>query len=132
MRCSVCLSRNKRRIGHLSLPVVLYGMEHPQDTQLGWLQDLDIKLAFPGDMLLIAGTRLTIPALRRFVVDFVASIRLSHEDDGAGICVVWVSYDLPPISVQPYIDVAIIGNVQAFAAAVRRRLRVHHADIFLG
>ncbi|WWD18963.1 hypothetical protein CI109_103420 [Kwoniella shandongensis] len=74
------LSERTRRTGYLRPSVVLYGEEHPQGEQIGSQVQKDLKSV---DMLLVAGTSLSIPGVKRIVKEMAKAAR-SRKVKGKG------------------------------------------------
>ena len=108
------LSERRRRIGSLRASVVLYGEEHPQAESIGALVERDIE-GKEGkiDLLLVAGTSLAIPGVKRIIKEIARGLFARCRD---GIKVIYVN-DCPPVKMREWddvFDVWVQGDVQRF------------------
>lgn len=84
------LSERQRRSGSLRANVVLYGEEHMQGEAIGSLVERDLR-GRDGkvDFLLVAGTSLAIPGVKRIVKEMA---RVLHAGPGRSVKVVYVNH----------------------------------------
>ena len=75
------LSERQRKVGSLRASVVLYGEEHPQGELIGSVMERDLRgLGRKGekegkvDLLLVVGTSLAIPGVKRIVKEMARSL----------------------------------------------------------
>ncbi|WRT68273.1 uncharacterized protein IL334_005249 [Kwoniella shivajii] len=66
------LSERTRRSGHLRASVILYGEEHPQGDLIGSIVEKDLKSV---DCLLVIGTSLSVPGVKRIVKEMSKSTK---------------------------------------------------------
>lgn len=120
------LSERSRRIGHLRASVVLYGEEHPQGERIGSVIERDLKpkpSRGSGDagtggvnMLLVAGTSLTIPGVKRLVKEMSRVLHSRYKDrDKGGPRTILVNNECPKgAEWEGVFDVWIKGDIQQF------------------
>ncbi|KAH3902056.1 related to NAD-dependent histone deacetylase HST4 [Saccharomycodes ludwigii] len=94
-------------IGKLRPRVVLYNEFHPDGEKIGDIvaQDLNSK----PDCLIIVGTTLKIPGVRRMCKEFAKTI---HSRNGI---VIWINNEVPSRSLQDFlecIDLIVVGDCQ--------------------
>ncbi|CAK9782825.1 DHS-like NAD/FAD-binding domain-containing protein [Cutaneotrichosporon oleaginosum] len=126
------LSERQRRVGTLRASVVLYGEEHPQGEAIGSVMERDLRGTGPrgeregrADLLVVAGTSLSIPGVKRIVKEMAKSLASRPEAsvrDGREppVRVVYVNAEPPakPAEWDGVFDVWVHGDVQDFAALV--------------
>lgn len=126
------LSERQRRSGILRAGVVLYGEEHPEGDLIGSVVERDLRgTGRRGekegrvDLLLVAGTSLSIPGVKRIVKEM--SKALSHRPDSSvrdgkasPIRTVYINDEPPakPAEWDGVFDVWAQGDVQALAGLV--------------
>jgi NAD-dependent histone deacetylase SIR2 len=106
---------NKRSqgIGCLRPRIVLYNEFHPDGEQIGQISTTDLKSK--PDCLIIAGTSLKIPGVRRLVKELAKAV---HASKG---CVIWINKDEPSMSIVDYvenIDLIVSGDCQDISSIV--------------
>ncbi|ODV97921.1 hypothetical protein PACTADRAFT_23222, partial [Pachysolen tannophilus NRRL Y-2460] len=93
--------------GNLRPRIVLYNEFHPDGEIIGSISSKDL-LRKP-DSLIIVGTTLKIPGVRRLVKELT---RVVHYNKG---CVIWINIEEPSMSVVDYlefIDLIVVGDCQ--------------------
>lgn len=126
------LSERQRRVGTLRASVVLYGEEHPEGDLIGAVVERDLRgtgrrgeREGKADLLLVAGTSLAIPGVKRIVKEMAKSLSLRtdasvRDGKAAPIRTVFVNSE-PPAKTAEWdgvFDVWARGDVQEFAALV--------------
>lgn len=99
--------KRSQGIGCLRPRIVLYNEFHPDGEHIGQVSTLDLKSK--PDCLIIAGTSLKIPGVRKLVRELARAV---HAAKG---CVIWVNTDEPSISIVDfveYIDLIVVGDCQ--------------------
>ncbi|CCH41632.1 NAD-dependent deacetylase hst4 [Wickerhamomyces ciferrii] len=99
--------KRSQGIGCLRPRIVLYNEFHPDGEHIGQVSTLDLKSK--PDCLIIAGTSLKIPGVRKLVRELARSV---HAARG---CVIWVNVDEPTVSVVDFvehIDLIVTGDCQ--------------------
>lgn len=117
------LSERQRKIGYLRASVVLYGEEHPQGELIGSAVEKDLKGSGKKgekegkvDFLLIAGTSLSIPGVKRIVKEMARALQSRK---GGLPKVVLVNREMPKGKEwEDVFDTFIAGDIQDFAAHV--------------
>lgn len=116
VRCPECQEMNKVRDiagkrlqneGILRPRIVLYNEFHPDGEIIGSITESDIKSR--PDCLIVTGTTLKIPGVRRLVKEMARSV---HANKGY---VIWVNIDPPTQSIVDYVeyfDLLVIGSCQ--------------------
>jgi len=116
------LSERSRKSGYLRASVVLYGEEHPQGELIGSAVERDLKGSGKKgekegkvDMLLVAGTSLSIPGVKRIVKEMARALQ-SHSR-GNLPRVIMVNREMPKGKEwEGVFDTIIAGDIQEFAA----------------
>ena len=126
------LSERRRRVGQLRASVVLYGEDHPQGESIGTVVERDLRGSRRKgdeqgkvDFLLVAGTSLAIPGVKRIVKEMARALRPQIRDSEEGveagrtIRTVYVNEE-PPKGAEwdGIFDVWVQGDVQRFIARV--------------
>ncbi len=99
--------KRSQGIGCLRPRIVLYNEFHPDGEHIGQVSTLDLKSK--PDCLIIAGTSLKIPGVRKLVRELARAV---HAAKG---CVIWMNTDEPSISIVDfveYIDMIVVGDCQ--------------------
>ena len=120
------LSERQRKTGHLRASVVLYGEEHPQGELIGKAVERDLRgtgrigeKEGKVDLLLVAGTSLSIPGVKRIVKEMARSLHSSSSKSGArtgGPRVILVNSEMPRgAEWHEVFDTFIAGDIQDFA-----------------
>ncbi|KAK4683594.1 hypothetical protein P7C73_g6645, partial [Tremellales sp. Uapishka_1] len=107
----LALSERARPTGTLRANIVLYGEEHPQGERIGHVIEKDIRSTV--DLLLVAGTSLLIPGVKKLVKDISRSIR-RNESHPRGIRTVLLNEQLPKGEWKNVFDVWVKGDIQDF------------------
>jgi len=114
--CPECLELDEIRtiagkrsqgIGCLRPRIVLYNEFHPDGEHIGQVSAQDLKSK--PDCLIIAGTTLKIPGVRKLVRELARAV---HAANG---CVIYMNMDEPSISIVDfveYIDLIVVGDCQ--------------------
>lgn len=106
--------KRSQGIGRLRPRIVLYNEFHPDGEQIGQISSSDLKSK--PDCLIIAGTSLKIPGVRRLVKELAKSV---HATKG---CVIWVNKEEPSMSIVDYvenIDLIVTGDCQDISSIVK-------------
>jgi NAD-dependent histone deacetylase SIR2 len=99
--------KRSQGIGCLRPRIVLYNEFHPDGEHIGKVSHSDLRSK--PDCLVIAGTSLKIPGVRRLVKELAKAV---HAANG---CVIWINRDEPSMSVVDYIeyiDLIVLGDCQ--------------------
>lgn len=126
------LSERQRRVGALRADVVLYGEEHPEGELIGSVVGRDLRgTGRKGeregkvDLLLVAGTTLAIPGVKRIVKEMAKTLEARPDSsvrDGKAppIRTVFINNEPPakPGEWDGIFDVWVQGDVQEFATLV--------------
>jgi NAD-dependent SIR2 family protein deacetylase len=116
------LSERSRKTGYLRASVVLYGEEHPQGELIGSAVERDLKGSGKKsekegkvDLLLIAGTSLSIPGVKRIVKEMARA--LQSQTRGNLPRVIMVNREMPKGKEwEGVFDTFVAGDIQDFAA----------------
>lgn len=123
VRCPECQEMNKVREiagkrlqneGLMRPRIVLYNEFHPDGEVIGNITESDLRSR--PDCLIVAGTTLKIPGVRRLVKEMAKSV---HSNNGY---VIWINVDEPTQSIVDYVeyfDLLVIGNCQLVPKIVR-------------
>ncbi|VEU22971.1 DEKNAAC104104 [Brettanomyces naardenensis] len=123
VRCPECEEMNKVRAvvgkrlqneGVLRPRIVLYNEFHPDGEIVGNITESDLK-ARP-DCLIVTGTTLKIPGVRRLVKEMA---RVVHSRNGY---VIWINLDEPTQTIVDYVeffDLIVVGNCQLIPGLVK-------------
>lgn len=126
------LSERARKVGTLRASVVLYGEEHPEGDLIGSVMERDLRgtgrrgeREGRADLLLVAGTSLSIPGVKRIVKEMAKSLATRSEAsvrDGREppIRAVFINAEAPakPAEWEGVFDVWAQGDVQVLAQLV--------------
>lgn len=115
------LSERQRRTGHLRASVVLYGEEHPQGELIGTVVERDLRGSGRKgekegkvDLLLVVGTSLAIPGVKRMVKEFARSLA-SRSGVGQVPRSIFINRDPPKGSEWDGVfDTFVAGDIQDF------------------
>jgi NAD-dependent SIR2 family protein deacetylase len=116
------LSERTRKTGYLRASVVLYGEEHPQGESIGSAVERDLKgtgrkdeKEGKVDLLLVAGTSLSIPGVKRIVKE-MARVLHSHSRKNGLPRVILINREFPKgAEWNGVFDTFIAGDIQDFA-----------------
>ncbi|WVW85758.1 hypothetical protein I302_107796 [Kwoniella bestiolae CBS 10118] len=75
------LSERRRKQGFLRSDVILYGEEHPQGESIGSTMEKDLKNV---DCLVVVGTSLNIPGVKRLVKEMSGAVHHRSKGKGGG------------------------------------------------
>ena len=103
----VIAGKRSQGIGKLRPRVILYNEFHPDGEQIGDIVSQDISSS--PDCLIIAGTTLKIPGVRRMCKEFAKKI---HSKNGI---VLWINNEVPSKAIQDFlefIDLIVVGDCQ--------------------
>ena len=135
------LGERSRGTGVMKVSVVLYGEEHAQAARIGEIAEKDLLRAARPEFLIVAGTTLKIPGVKKLVKELAKVIKpeievevTDSEGKGTGTWikrtdpstkVIYINNEAPtPETVWKEIfDTFIQGDVQVFANAVREELK---------
>lgn len=122
------LSERQRKVGSLRASVVLYGEEHPQGELIGSVVERDLRgIGRKGekegkvDLLLVAGTSLAIPGVKRIVKEMARSLAGPSRSPGGdrkkreGPGTILVNREIPKgAEWEGIFDTFISGDIQDF------------------
>jgi NAD-dependent histone deacetylase SIR2 len=100
--------------GILRPRIVLYNEFHPDGEIIGTITEKDLKSK--PDCLIITGTTLKIPGVRRLVKEMAKTV---HSNKGY---VIWINIDEPPQNVIDYVeyfDLIVVGDCQLIPGLVK-------------
>lgn len=111
------LSERQRKVGSLRASVVLYGEEHPQGELIGTVVERDLRgtgrkgeKEGKADLLLVIGTSLAIPGVKRIVKEMARSL-----NPKSGPKAIFVNRDTPKgTEWEDVFDTFISGDIQEF------------------
>ncbi|ORY35391.1 DHS-like NAD/FAD-binding domain-containing protein [Naematelia encephala] len=78
------LAERSRPIGNLRAGVVLYGEHHPHGESIGAAVERDLRAKPAVDLVLVVGTSLSVPGVKRMVTEFARSVRSSRSNGASG------------------------------------------------
>lgn len=108
------IGKRLQGVGKLRSNIILYNEEHPESEGIGRVVESDILTAC--DLLIICGTTLKIPGVKRIVKEFSKSIESEKSENGGAI--LWIGNELPNQGIVDYvkfIDLVVLGDCQKFA-----------------
>lgn len=119
------LSERARPVGSLRASVVLYGEEHPQGESIGRMVEKDLK-GLGGksegkegkvDFLLVAGTSLSIPGVKRIIKEMAKSLHAKSSSQASGAVRTVFVNDQQPKGTEwnDVFDIWVKGDIQSFA-----------------
>lgn len=123
VNCPQCEEMNKVReiagkrtqtAGVLRPRIVLYNEFHPDGEIIGNITEHDLKSR--PDCLIVTGTTLKIPGVRRLVKEMACAV---HSNGG---CVIWVNLEEPSQTIIDYVeyfDLIVVGNCQLLPSLVK-------------
>ena len=135
------LGERSRGTGVMKVSVVLYGEEHAQAARVGEIAEKDLLKAARPDFLIVAGTTLRIPGVKKLVKELAKVIKPEIEVEetdaqrkGTGkwvkrvdpsMKVIYVNNEAPmPETVwKDVFDTYVSGDLQVFASAVRKEVK---------
>ncbi|KAH3678971.1 hypothetical protein WICMUC_001339 [Wickerhamomyces mucosus] len=114
--CPECLKLDETRrndnkrsqgIGCLRPRIVLYNEFHPDGEKIGQISSTDLRSK--PDCLIIAGTSLKIPGVKRLVKELARAV---HAANG---CIIWINIEQPNMSIVDsieHLDLIVTGDCQ--------------------
>jgi NAD+-dependent protein deacetylase SIR2 len=98
-------------IGRLRPRMVLYNEHNPDDVAIGDVTQFDLKKR--PDAVIVAGTTLKVPGVRRIVREMCGVVR-----DRRGGVAIWVNNDLPPVAkdLEDCFDIVVQGPCDEVAS----------------
>ncbi|CDK27762.1 unnamed protein product [Kuraishia capsulata CBS 1993] len=99
--------KRARGCGVMRPRIVLYNEFHPDGETIGKVSATDLR-AKP-DCLVVVGTTLKIPGVRRLVKELS---RVVHSQKG---CIIWINTEMPSMSIVDYVehfDLIVVGDCQ--------------------
>lgn len=108
--------KRSQGVGKLRSNIILYNEEHPESEGIGRVVESDILTN--SDLLIICGTTLKIPGVKRIVKEFSKSIESKKKETGDGGAIIWLGNEIPSQSIVDYvefIDLVVLGDCQEFA-----------------
>jgi NAD-dependent histone deacetylase SIR2 len=116
------LSERSRKTGYLRASVVLYGEEHPQGELIGSAVERDLKGTGKKeekegkvDLLLVAGTSLSIPGVKRIVKEMARALH-GRKGTAGTPRVLMINREMPKGKEwEEVFDTFIAGDIQEFA-----------------
>lgn len=106
--------KRTQNVGILRPRIVLYNEFHPDGEVIGTITEKDLKSK--PDCLIVSGTTLKIPGVRRLVKEMSRAV---HSNKGY---VIWMNIDEPPQNILDYVDyfdLVIIGDCQVIPGLVK-------------
>ncbi|GME91458.1 unnamed protein product [[Candida] boidinii] len=107
--------KRKQVVGILRPRIVLYNEFHPDGEIIGEISTFDLKKR--PDCLIVVGTTLKIPGIRRLVKEMA---RVVHSNNGY---VIWINIDEPSMSIVDYVeffDLIVVGDCQKIPDIVNK------------
>lgn len=135
------LGERSRGVGVLKVSVVLYGEEHKQASRVGEIAEKDLLKAARPDVLIVAGTTLRIPGVKKIVKELAKVIKqpikeairdaegnftgeyTEREDPSKRVIFVNRDAPNPEKTWNEVFDTFVQGDAQAFAALVRQEIQ---------
>lgn len=135
------LGERSRGVGVLKVSVVLYGEEHKQATRVGEIAEKDLLKSARPDILIVAGTTLKIPGVKKLVKELSKVVKQEIEEqakDAQGNPtgeyvkkndpsrrVIFVNQEgpIPEKTWENVFDTFVKGDAQTFAKMVRDELK---------
>lgn len=112
----IVAGKRPQGVGKLRSNIILYNEEHPESEGIGRVVESDILTN--SDLLIICGTTLKIPGVKRIVKEFSKSIESKKQETGEGGAIIWLGNEIPSQSIVDYveyIDLVVLGDCQKFA-----------------
>lgn len=110
------IGKRSQGVGKLRSNIILYNEEHPESEGIGRVVEADILSSC--DLLIICGTTLKIPGVKRIVKEFSKSIECKKDENGNGGAIIWMGNELPNQGIVDhveFIDLVVLGDCQKFA-----------------
>ncbi|KAF1802927.1 DHS-like NAD/FAD-binding domain-containing protein [Mucor lusitanicus] len=109
------LGKRQLAMGTLRPAIVLYNEEHPHGESIGQLQVNDLKKK--PDLMIVMGTSLKIPALKKFIKQ---AARIIHSKPGG--CVVFVNRTSPTKEWEKVFDYEVLGDSDEWVELTNKKL----------
>jgi NAD-dependent histone deacetylase SIR2 len=109
------LGKRQLAMGTLRPAIVLYNEEHPNGETIGQLQLSDLKKR--PDLMIVMGTSLKIPALKKFIKEAARAI---HSRPGG--CVVFVNRTSPTKEWEKVFDYEVLGDSDDWVELMNSKL----------
>lgn len=109
------LGKRQLAMGTLRPAIVLYNEEHPNGETIGQLQVSDLKKK--PDLMIVMGTSLKIPALKKFIKEAARAI---HSRPGG--CVVFVNRTSPTKEWDKVFDYEVLGDSDEWVELMNAKL----------
>lgn len=109
------LGKRQLAMGTLRPAIVLYNEDHPNSDTIGQVQLNDLKKK--PDLMIVMGTSLKIPALKKFIKEAARSI---HSRPGG--CVVYVNRTSPTREWDKVFDYEVLGDSDDWAELMKSKL----------
>lgn len=109
------LGKRQLAMGLLRPAIVLYNEAHPQGETIGQVQVNDIKKK--PDLMIVMGTSLKIPALKKFIKEAARSI---HSKPGG--CVVFVNKTSPTKEWDKVFDYEVLGDSDEWVKIINEKI----------
>jgi NAD-dependent histone deacetylase SIR2 len=111
----VRLGKRQLAMGTLRPAIVLYNEEHPNGETIGQLQVSDLKKK--PDLMIVMGTSLKIPALKKFIKQ---AARIIHSKPGG--CVVFVNKTSPTKEWEKVFDYEVLGDSDEWVQITNKKI----------
>lgn len=138
------LGERSRGTGVMKVSVVLYGEEHAQAARVGEIAEKDLLKSARPDYLIVAGTTLKIPGVKKLVKELARVIKPEIEvevkDENGNGTGKWIKQPVPSTQTKviyvnneaptpetvwnSVFDTFVQGDLQVFANAVREELKL--------
>ena len=109
------LGKRQLAMGTLRPAIVLYNEEHPHGDTIGQLQVSDLKKK--PDLMIVMGTSLKIPALKKFIKQ---AARIIHSKPGG--CVVFVNKTSPTKEWEKVFDYEVLGDSDEWVQITNKKI----------
>ncbi|KAI7894557.1 DHS-like NAD/FAD-binding domain-containing protein [Mucor mucedo] len=109
------LGKRQLAVGTLRPAIVLYNENHPNGDTIGQLQVSDLKKR--PDLMIVMGTSLKIPALKKFIKQ---AARIIHEKPGG--CVVFVNRTSPAKEWDNVFDYEVLGDSDEWVKMTNKKM----------
>lgn len=109
------LGKRQLAVGTLRPAIVLYNENHPNGETIGQLQVSDLKKK--PDLMIVMGTSLKIPALKKFIKQ---AARIIHSKPGG--CVVFVNRTSPTKEWEKVFDYEVLGDSDEWVKITNKKI----------
>lgn len=109
------LGKRQLAVGTLRPAIVLYNENHPNGETIGQLQVSDLKKK--PDLMIVMGTSLKIPALKKFIKQ---AARIIHSKPGG--CVVFVNRTSPAKEWEKVFDYEVLGDSDEWVKITNKKI----------